>query len=124
MRTYNFNAHTMEVFSEMNTNYEAMSNLMTDVALKHEIYDAETDKVISSAEANAKIKIAQAEGEAKALKIKADGEAYYNRTVAASITELLVRQDAIDKWDAVEQAEEMFACDTHPEYDIDVNPSC
>lgn len=55
MRTYNFNAHTMEVFSEMNTNYEAMSNLMTDVALKHEIYDAETDKVISSAEANAKI---------------------------------------------------------------------
>lgn len=55
MRTYNFNAHTMEVFTEMKTNYEAMSNLMTDVALKHEIYDAETDKVISYAEANAKI---------------------------------------------------------------------
>ena len=57
------------------------------------------DNEVKQAEAEAKIAIAKAEGEAKALKIKADGEAYYNRTVAASITELLVRQDAIDKWD-------------------------
>lgn len=53
---------------------------------------------VKEAEANAKIAIAKAEGEAAALKIQADGEAYYNRTVAASITELLVRQDAIEKW--------------------------
>ena len=54
---------------------------------------------VKKAEAQAKIAIAQAEGEAKALKIKADGEAYYNRTVAASLNELLVRQYALDKWD-------------------------
>jgi len=57
------------------------------------------ENLVKQAEANAKIAIAQAEGEAKALKIKADGEAYYNRTVAASLNELLVRQDAIQKWD-------------------------
>ena len=45
------------------------------------------------------IEIAKAEGEAKALKIKADGEAYYNRVVAASLNEMLVRQYAIEKWD-------------------------
>lgn len=56
---------------------------------------------VKEAEANAKIAIAKAEGEAAALKIKADGEAYYNRTVAASLNELLVRQDAIQKWDGV-----------------------
>ena len=54
---------------------------------------------VKEAEANAKIAIANAEGEARALKIKADGEAYYNRTVAASLNELLVKQDAIEKWD-------------------------
>ena len=57
------------------------------------------ENLVKQAEANAKIAIAQAEGEANALKIKADGEAYYNRTVAASLNELLVRQDAIEKWD-------------------------
>ena len=53
---------------------------------------------VKEAEANAKIAIAQAEGEAKAMKIKADAEAYYNRTVAASLNELLVRQYALEKW--------------------------
>lgn len=57
------------------------------------------ENLIKQAEANAKIEIAKAEGIAKALKIQADGEAYYNRTVAASLNELLVRQDAIEKWD-------------------------
>lgn len=54
---------------------------------------------VKTAEANAKIAIAKAQGEAEALRIQADGEAYYNRTVAASITDLLVKQDAIEKWD-------------------------
>lgn len=57
------------------------------------------ENLVKQAEANAKIAIAKAQGEAEALRIQADGEAYYNRTVAASITELLVRQDAIEKWD-------------------------
>lgn len=57
------------------------------------------ENLVKQAEAQAKIAIAKAQGEAQALKIQADGEAYYNRTVAASLNELLVRQDAIEKWD-------------------------
>ena len=53
---------------------------------------------VKEAEANAKIAVAKAQGEADALKIQADGESYYNRTVAASLNELLVRQYAIEKW--------------------------
>ena len=53
---------------------------------------------VKEAEANAKIAIAKAEGEARALRIQADGEAYYNRTVAASLNSLLVQQYAIEKW--------------------------
>lgn len=51
----NFNAHTMAVFSAMGTDYDSMNNLMQDVALGREIYDAESDRVITKAEANAKI---------------------------------------------------------------------
>lgn len=51
----NFSEHTKAVFSNMNTNYDEMNNLMQDVALGREIYDAETDRKISKAEANAKI---------------------------------------------------------------------
>ena len=54
---------------------------------------------VKAAEANAKIAIAKATGESDALKIKADGEAYYNKTVSASLTSLLIQQDAVDKWD-------------------------
>ena len=50
-----FNEHTMAVFSAMDTDYEAISNLMTDVALGREIYDDESGRVITKAEANAKI---------------------------------------------------------------------
>lgn len=50
-----FNEHTMAVFTAMNTDYDAMNNLMQDVALGREIYDAESDRVITKAEANAKI---------------------------------------------------------------------
>ena len=50
-----FNEHTIAVFSAMNTDYDAMNNLMQDVALGREVYDSETDRVISKTEANAKI---------------------------------------------------------------------
>ena len=53
---------------------------------------------VKEAEAEAKIAIAQAQGESEALKIKGDGEAYYNRVVAASLNSLLVQQYAIEKW--------------------------
>jgi regulator of protease activity HflC (stomatin/prohibitin superfamily) len=57
-----------------------------------------SENQVKEAEANAKIAIAKAHGEAEAMKIQADGEAYYNRVVAASLNELLVRQYAIEKW--------------------------
>lgn len=53
---------------------------------------------VKEAEAKAQIAVAEAQGEANALKIKADGEAYYNRTVAASLNSLIVQQYAIEKW--------------------------
>ena len=33
------------------------------------------------------------------MRIKADGEAYYNRTIAASLSERIVQEDWIEKWD-------------------------
>lgn len=56
------------------------------------------DNEVKEAEAKAKITIAKARGDGEAMKIQADAEAYYNRTVAASLNELLVRQYAIEKW--------------------------
>ena len=54
---------------------------------------------VKEAEAQAKIKIAEAKGEAEAMQIKADAEAYYNRTIAASLSPLIVQEDWIEKWD-------------------------
>lgn len=54
---------------------------------------------VKEAEANAKIAIAKAEGDAKAMKIKADAEAYYNATIAASLSPMIVQEDLIEKWD-------------------------
>lgn len=56
---------------------------------------------VKKAEAQARIAIAEAEGNAKAMKIKADAEAYCNRTIAASLNELLIKQDIISKWNGV-----------------------
>jgi len=56
------------------------------------------ENLVKEAEAQAKIAVAKAQGEAESLKIQGDGEAYYNRVVAASLNELLVRQYAIEKW--------------------------
>jgi regulator of protease activity HflC (stomatin/prohibitin superfamily) len=53
---------------------------------------------VKEAEANAKIAVAKAEGNAKAMKIKADAEAYYNRTIAASLSPMIVQEDMIEKW--------------------------
>ena len=54
---------------------------------------------VKEAEANAKIAVAKAEGNARAMKIKADAEAYYNRTIAASLSPMIVQEDMIEKWD-------------------------
>ena len=54
---------------------------------------------VKEAEAEAKIKIAEAKGQSEATHIKADAEAYYNRTIAASLSPLIVQEDWIEKWD-------------------------
>jgi hypothetical protein len=33
------------------------------------------------------------------MKVKADAEAYYNRTISASLSEQIVQEDWIEKWD-------------------------
>lgn len=88
----------VEEFTSQITPPESLSQAIE--AKNQAIQEAlKAENLVKQAEANAKIAIAKAEGEAKALRIQADGEAYYNRTVAASLNELLVRQDAIEKWD-------------------------
>ena len=54
---------------------------------------------VKKAEAEAKIAIAKAEGEAKAMRIKADAEAYYNKTISASLSNLIIQEDFIERWD-------------------------
>jgi regulator of protease activity HflC (stomatin/prohibitin superfamily) len=54
---------------------------------------------VKEAEANAKIAIARARGEGEATRVKADAEAYYNRTIAASLSPMIIQEDLIEKWD-------------------------
>lgn len=67
-------------------------NAAVQAALK-----AEND--VKAAQAQAKIDVAKAEGEAQAMKLKADAEAYYNRTIAASLSPMIIQEDWIEKWD-------------------------
>lgn len=65
-------------------------------ALQDELKIINQQKV---AEAEAKKKITIAEGDAAVKKIQADAEAYYNRTVSASLSINLVNMKALEKWD-------------------------
>ena len=56
MRKINFSNHVMNVFSEMKTNYDEVKNLMFDIAMGNEIYDALTDRVVPKAEAEEKLR--------------------------------------------------------------------
>lgn len=67
-------------------------NIATQSALKAE-------NQVKEAEANAKIAKAKALGEAEAMRIKADAEAYYNKTISASLSPLIIQEDWIEKWD-------------------------
>ncbi len=55
-KNINFSAHVMNVFNEMETNYDEIKNLMYDLAMGNEIYDAESDRVISKQEAEGKLR--------------------------------------------------------------------
>jgi regulator of protease activity HflC (stomatin/prohibitin superfamily) len=54
---------------------------------------------VKKAEADAKIAVAKAEGAARAMRVKADAEAYYNRTISASLSDRIVQEDFLEKWD-------------------------
>lgn len=62
---------------------------------------ADKQVAITNAEAEAERKKIEAEGEANALKIKADAEAEANRKVSESLTNEILRQKYIEKWDGV-----------------------
>lgn len=56
---------------------------------------------VAVAKAEAEKKIAMARGDAEALKINADAEAYYNKTVSASLSTNLVNMKALEKWNGI-----------------------
>lgn len=58
-----------------------------------------SENLVKEAEAKAKIEVAEAEGKAKAMKVKADAEAYYNRTIAESLSPMIIQEDMLEKWD-------------------------
>ena len=66
------------------------------VAMIQESQKAEAE--VRKTEAEAKQRVAQAQGEAEAKKLSADAEAYFNKTVAASITPEYVEYKALEKW--------------------------
>jgi regulator of protease activity HflC (stomatin/prohibitin superfamily) len=66
------------------------------VAMIQESQKAEAQ--VHKTEAEAKQRVAQAQGEADAKKLSADAEAYFNKTVAASITPAYVQYRALEKW--------------------------
>ena len=66
------------------------------VAMIQESQKAEAQ--VRKTEAEAKQRVAQATGEADAKKLSADAEAYFNRTVAASLTAAYVQYKALERW--------------------------
>jgi regulator of protease activity HflC (stomatin/prohibitin superfamily) len=66
------------------------------VAMIQESQKAEAE--VRKTEAEAKQQVAKAQGEAEAKKLSADAEAYFNKTVAASITPEYVQYKALEKW--------------------------
>lgn len=88
------------IVQEFTSQIDPPETLRRMIDAKNEAVQAslKAENLVKEAEANAKIAVAKARGKADALKIQADGEAYYNRTVAASLNDLLVRQYAIEKW--------------------------
>ena len=66
------------------------------VAMIQESQKAEAQ--VRKTEAEAKQLVAQAQGQAEAKRLSADAEAYFNKTVAASITTEFVRYKALEKW--------------------------
>lgn len=67
--------------------------------LAYEQQQIENKKKIEAAEADAKVKITQAQGEADAAVIKAQGEADANKLIDGSLTDRVLQQMYLTKWD-------------------------
>lgn len=83
---------------------QVRNSINAKVAMIQDAQKAEQE--VRKTQAYAAQRVAQAEGEAKAKRATADAEAYFNKTVAGSITPQLVQMrqieaqmDAIKKWD-------------------------
>lgn len=55
MSKMNFSSRVLTIFEEFQSDHEAMTSLMTDLALGREIYDAESERVVTKAEAEATV---------------------------------------------------------------------
>lgn len=88
------------IVKQFTTKIEPPASLRSMIDSKNEARQAtlKAENEIAKAEAEARIKIAKADGEAKAMRIKADAEAYYNRTISASLSQMIVQEDWIEKW--------------------------
>jgi regulator of protease activity HflC (stomatin/prohibitin superfamily) len=75
------------IINAINAKNEAVQNAMR------------IENEVKAAEAQAKIKIAKAEGDAKALVIQAKADAEANKLRQQSLTQLLINQQFIEKWD-------------------------
>ncbi len=67
--------------------------------MAYETQQIENKKNIEKAEADAAVKVTQAEADAKALKIAAEAEAEANRLINESLTDKVIKNKTVDKWD-------------------------
>ena len=86
---------------EMTSGLKYPESLEKSITAKNEAVQnaLRIENEVAAIEAEAKKKIAEANGNAEAMRITADAEAYYNRTVSASLSTNLVNMKALDKWD-------------------------
>ena len=86
---------------EMTSGLKYPESLEKSITAKNEAVQnaLRIENEVAEVEAEAKKHIAEANGKAAALKITADAEAYYNRTVSASLSTNLVNMKALEKWD-------------------------
>jgi len=89
------------VVEEFTAKIEPPASLKNAIDAKNEAVQnaLKAENLVKQAEAQAKIDVAKAQGEANALRIKGEGEAAYNRAVANSLTQQLIQNYWIEKWD-------------------------
>lgn len=67
--------------------------------MAYETQQIENKTSVEKAEAEAKVKLTQAKAEADALKISAEAEAEANKVLQESLTDVILKEMYIEKWD-------------------------